>query len=354
MYEILIDKVIGSDFWEDNSVISANGIRSALKGFPKGESELRIVIDSPGGDVFEGITIFNLIRDFARENPRVKITSYILGMAASMASIVALAAKDGCADNRVVANDNSVFMIHDAWGYCCGNENDFRDYSEFLGKVDDVLLGVYERISGLAKACIRKAMDEETWYFGNEIKEAGFVDEVLQGEKKADGSENLVSAKSRFGAAKALLTKSNEADVRDYRAAALVLGLTEALPSENNGGCMDITVEKLKSENPDVFNAILEEGKKIGRGEAEARASRLLQLGEKTGAVATAVQCFRDGKDTNDPAVIDLLFEKGAQGKIAASQRADGVVGDVNPPKNDVNGDSEELQNSFARAMGRA
>ena len=120
MFELLIDKVIGEDEWAAFTgvpeEISADFVRKSLAAFPQGETEMRITIDSPGGDVFEGITIFNIIRDFARNNPDVEITTYVQGMAASMASVIALAAWSVNPRNDVIVEDNSIFMIHNAWG----------------------------------------------------------------------------------------------------------------------------------------------------------------------------------------------------------------------------------------------
>ena len=65
MKELLIDKVIGEDWWEEfagvSTETSARWVRDQLNSFPANETELKITIDSPGGDVFEGITIFNII-----------------------------------------------------------------------------------------------------------------------------------------------------------------------------------------------------------------------------------------------------------------------------------------------------
>ena len=77
MFKLTIDKVIGEDWWQKytgvSEEISSAYVRDTLAAFPDNENELRIVINSPGGDVFEGITIFNIIREFARDNPKVKI-----------------------------------------------------------------------------------------------------------------------------------------------------------------------------------------------------------------------------------------------------------------------------------------
>ncbi|MBQ6056979.1 MAG: Clp protease ClpP, partial [Treponema sp.] len=195
MVELLINKVIGEDWWEQytgvQEEISANYVRDQLKAFPENEKELRIVIDSPGGDVFEGVTIFNVIRDFARNNPSVKITTYIQGMAASMASAIALAANAVSDSNKVIAEDNSIFMIHDAWGYVIGNQNDMREAAEYFAMIDSMLSSIYMRKTGKSEDDIRSMMDAETWLWGKNILEAGFVDEIIDSEKNADESANM-------------------------------------------------------------------------------------------------------------------------------------------------------------------
>ena len=232
MVELLINKVIGEDWWEKytgvQEEISANYVRDQLKAFPENEKELRILIDSPGGDVFEGVTIFNIIRDFARNNPSVKITTYIQGMAASMASAIALAANAVSDSNKVIAEDNSIFMIHDAWGYVVGNENDMREAAEYFAMIDSMLRSIYMRKTGKSEDDIRSMMDAETWLWGKNILEAGFVDEIIDSENNADESANmndsLISARAEFKRSRELVNSMNlkrggEALKRDWAAA---------------------------------------------------------------------------------------------------------------------------------------
>lgn len=92
-------------------------------------SHIDLRIHSPGGDVFEGIAIYNLLRNHPAE-----ITVYIDGVAASMASVVAMAG------DRVVMPENAMMMIHKPWGISGGNAGDMRDYADLLDKVETVLV----------------------------------------------------------------------------------------------------------------------------------------------------------------------------------------------------------------------
>lgn len=373
MVELLINKVIGEDWWEQytgvQEEISANYVRDQLKAFPENENELRIVIDSPGGDVFEGVTIFNVIRDFARNNPSVKITTYIQGMAASMASAIALAANAVSDSNKVIAEDNSIFMIHDAWGFVVGNENDMREAAEYFAMIDSMLSSIYMRKTGKSEDDIRSMMDAETWLWGKNILEAGFVDEIIDGENNADDSANmndsLISARAEFKKSRELVNSMNlkrggEALKRDWAAAAVAIGFkggepskAEALASVENkkGGCMKITAEELKRDNPDVYNQVFQDGEAAGVKKEQARVNRLLTLGQKAGANDYALECIKANAEPTDEKVIDAFMEKGAAAKALAAQAQDQSVPDVNPPKDDKNADKKAMNEAFAMSL---
>lgn len=373
MVELLINKVIGEDWWEQytgvQEEISANYVRDQLKAFPENEKELRIVIDSPGGDVFEGVTIFNVIRDFARNNPSVKITTYIQGMAASMASAIALAANAVSDSNKVIAEDNSIFMIHDAWGYIIGNENDMREAAEYFAMIDSMLSSIYMRKTGKSEDDIRSMMDAETWLWGKDILEAGFVDEIIDSENNADESANmndsLISARAEFKRSRELVNSMNlkrggEALKRDWAAAAVAIGFkggepskAEALASVENkkGGCMKITAEELKRDNPDVYDQVFQDGEAAGVKKEQARVNRLLTLGQKAGANDYALECIKSNAEPSDEKVIDAFMEKGAAAKALAAQAQDQNVPDVNPPKDDKNADKKAMNEAFEMSL---
>lgn len=373
MVELLINKVIGEDWWEQytgvQEEISANYVRDQLKAFPENEKELRIVIDSPGGDVFEGVTIFNIIRDFARNNPSVKITTYIQGMAASMASIIALAANAVNQENKIIAEDNSTYMIHNAWGAVVGNENDMREAADFFAGIDSMMRNVYMRKTRKNENDIRSMMDAETWLWGKNILEAGFVDEIIDGENNADESANmndsLISARAEFKKSRELVNSMNlkrggEALKRDWAAAAVAIGFkggepsrAEALASVENkkGGCMKITAEELKRDNPDVYDQVFQDGEAAGVKKEQARVNRLLTLGQKAGANDYALECIKSNAEPSDEKVIDAFMEKGAAAKALAAQAQDQNVPDVNPPKDDKNADKKAMNEAFDMSL---
>lgn len=189
--DILINNEIGT------LGITADGLRSQLSKAKDGD-DIKIIVNSPGGDCFEGIAVYNTIRDFAR-NFKGNITTYVQGMAASAASWIALAASSVSEKNKVVIEDNSVFMIHDCWGLVVGNKNDMRDAADFAERVDNVMQKMLARKSGKTEAEIGALMDKETWYFGQEIIDAGFADEMAKDEKKPDDDDGEKTAETDDG-----------------------------------------------------------------------------------------------------------------------------------------------------------
>lgn len=107
------------------------------------------------GDVFEGIAIYNLLRNHPAE-----ITVYIDGVAASMASVVAMAG------DRVVMPENAMMMIHKPWGISGGNAGDMRDYADLLDKVETVLVPAYARKTGKSAQEITAMLEDETRWTG--------------------------------------------------------------------------------------------------------------------------------------------------------------------------------------------
>lgn len=138
--------------------------------------QINVHINSPGGDVFEGIAIFQALR-----NHPARIVTYVDSLAASAASFIAMAG-----DRRVVAPYGSV-MIHDAWGLAIGNAADMAKMAEELDQVSNNIASIYAGRAGGDVAEWREAMLAETWYSAQEALDAGLVHEVQEdAEKGAD------------------------------------------------------------------------------------------------------------------------------------------------------------------------
>ena len=146
--------------------ITAKDFATALKEIPE-DHAITVRINSPGGSVFDGYAIFNALK--ARS---AQITTKIEGLAASMASVIALAG------SKVTAAANSIVMIHNPWSGVAGDSDDLRKMADLLDKLTGQLVGIYAAKTGLPEGEVRAAMDAETWFTGSEAKEWGLVDEV--------------------------------------------------------------------------------------------------------------------------------------------------------------------------------
>ena len=130
-------------------------------------SHISLHINSPGGDVFDGIAIFNALKHHG-----AAITVHIDGLAASMASVIAMVG------DPVIMPENTMMMIHKPWGFAGGDANDMRDYADLLDKVESVLIPAYAQKTGKTADEIAAMLEDETWMDGNECVALGFADQV--------------------------------------------------------------------------------------------------------------------------------------------------------------------------------
>lgn len=166
--EILIYGAIGVSWFED--FITAKEFADQLNALDKGTKEIDVRINSPGGDVFEGWAIYNRLK----QHP-AKVTVYVDGIAASIASIIMLAG------DEVVIGDGGQVMIHKAWTVCGGNSIDMDNTSDRLNVIDDQLIATYAKKSGKDKSEIRDLMMKgDTWFTSDEAIEFGLVDDKAE------------------------------------------------------------------------------------------------------------------------------------------------------------------------------
>lgn len=138
------------------------------------DTELNIHINSLGGEVFEGMAIYSII-----QRRKAKTTVYIEGIAASIASVIALAA------DEVIMSENSLLMIHNAWGGTQGEAKDMRKQAEILDKITNEIAEVYVKKSGIPYNEVIRMMDEETWLTAEEAVALGLVDSISEPIKVA-------------------------------------------------------------------------------------------------------------------------------------------------------------------------
>lgn len=201
---ITIFDVIGEDLWAGGG-FTAKRMSAALRSI--GKKDVKVQINSPGGDVFEGIAIYNLLR-----NHPAKVTVEVLGWAASIASIIAMAG------DEIRMGLGSFMMVHNAWGVVVGNRHDMREAADLFDGFDGALVDIYEARTGMKRADIEKLMDAETFMGPTEAVANGFadaVDEALAADADANNSDRGLMARRQTEAAlaKAGFTRNQRSEL---------------------------------------------------------------------------------------------------------------------------------------------
>lgn len=182
--------------------VSAADVTKALAGITAPNIVLRI--NSPGGDVFEARAMMTAIA----EHPAT-VTAKIDGLAASAASVLALAA------DTVEIAEGGFYMIHQAWTFALGNADDLRTTAGLLDKIDGSLVADYAARTGKTADEISAWMKAETWFSAQEAVDAGFCNAVMPSTSKAKAQGFNLAA---FSNAPKALTEQPGPDMEAVRA----------------------------------------------------------------------------------------------------------------------------------------
>ncbi|MDR2516422.1 MAG: Clp protease ClpP [Spirochaetaceae bacterium] len=371
MKKILIDGEIGYDWWTESGV-TAKTVKEQLAGLSDGE-DIEIEINSPGGSVYEGVVIFNLIRDAAKTHP---VSVRINCMALSMASYIALAARTVDRDSKISASDNSVLLIHNPYGGAWGDYRLMRNEAEYLEKLSNMYGSVHALVAGKDIGEIRAAMDKETYYVGKEIADAGFANdyEAITQEEPGTPAEDdqarvfalnrdghivkasaalqeavnhsmsaLVNNKRRalddLQNAAALAGNLNGGGCASNGAAAPITGVGSpaalagggcydnsnpgAEPAGNKGGAMK--PEDLLAQDKACYDAVFALGGKAALEEERRRVAAHIKRGEKCGAMDIALKHIQGGKSVVEEDVNEEYFAAALDKRREAARLRDNV-----------------------------
>lgn len=374
MKSILVNKRIGDSWWEEG--ITAKYMRNELEQYDQGDNKVQIVIDSPGGSVWECISIFNVIRNFMRAHKEVTVETYIQGMAASSASIIALAAKIENPDSKIIVEDNSVYMIHNAWSSVMGNHLELEKEAGLLISIDNLMAKYYTQVSGKEDKEVHSLMDDETFFFGSEIVDAGFADEVIKSDSAVDNTNKA----ALFNNAKMCVEKTRKetkiVDETDYKEIAASLegaknilaasldktvkmehGASHNAP-ENNAGVpvnnnmeeVVMTLDELKAKEPALYAQVFALGKDEGSKEERARCDAHLKMGEIAGCLNVAAGFIRDGSAVADNNVQTTYFEKRIANAENTARKEDNPA-DVATPAASTSEKEDAMMAAFDKAV---
>jgi ATP-dependent Clp protease protease subunit len=184
--ELVIEGDISSQesWWFDTA--TPEELRNELK---KHTGDLTVSLNSGGGDVFAGVAMYNALRNYDG-----KVTVRVDGLAASIASVIAMAG------DKVVMSPGSMMMVHKPWTMVAGDANELEKVREVLNGIEDSLIPIYATRTGKTEEEVRELLEAETWMTGDEAVEMGFADEAIIEAKTAysDAIKNLMSGKLAF------------------------------------------------------------------------------------------------------------------------------------------------------------
>ena len=184
--EILLYEMIGMDFWTGEGT-TAKAFAEDLKAAGDAIREIHLRVNSPGGNVFDGIAIFNTLLSHG-----AKVTAQVDGLAASIASVIVMAASE------ISMGDNAMMMIHNPATMVGGDSNAMRKMADTMDKVKTSMITAYRRHTKLSVDEVDALMDEETWMTAQETVEKGFAETVTTPEgDAADVAANFDLSKFR-------------------------------------------------------------------------------------------------------------------------------------------------------------
>lgn len=177
--ELILDGPIASDTWWGDEV-TPDLFREELK---QHAGDLTVVINSPGGDVFAGLAIYN-----ALVNHNGNVTVRVDGLAASIASVIAMAG------DKIIMSPGSMIMIHRPSVYAAGTVDDMEKAKDVLLKIEEGITPIYAKRTGLSDEKIAELLEAETWMLADKAVELGFADEVSEAPEKQKQDEGVQNA----------------------------------------------------------------------------------------------------------------------------------------------------------------
>ena len=288
--EILIHEPIGENWYGDG--LTSKRFVDDLKALGN-VSEILVRINSPGGAVFDGIAIYNALK----EHPAT-VDVLVEGLAASAASAIAMAG------DRIRMGDGAMLMIHNPWTMAAGDADDMRSVADMLDQVSESLISIYQKRTGLDRAEIAALLDAETWLTAEEAVARGFATAAEQpAEEEAATAAAYVQKVTAYQRAAAVFN----AATRKVPPQRLPAAASQSAPA-------DATQETMTMKTP-AIDAVSASGGDASSNEA-ARAAVLAAEKARRAGVRAAFGKFAEAHR----ALLDQCLENEAVGADAARE----------------------------------
>lgn len=174
---LYFDGYIAQDSWFEDDITPKQFKAELLST----EGDISVWLNSPGGDVFAASQIYTMLKEY-----KGKVTVKIDGLAASAASVIAMAG------DEILMSPVAMMMIHNPATIIFGEAADFQSGIEMLSEVKESIVNAYEQKTSLSRAKISRMMDAETWFNAKKAVELGFADRILYEELKEESSEGFI------------------------------------------------------------------------------------------------------------------------------------------------------------------
>jgi ATP-dependent protease ClpP protease subunit len=351
MPPIKIDGVIGYEITS----------KDFIEKLEQASGDVDILINSPGGYVYDGVAIYNAIKNY--DKGEVNIT--VSGLAASMASIVALSGK-----KPPKIESNSTFMIHNASSFAWGDYQVMFAEGDFLKKLSGVMADIYNKKTSIEDA--QPLMDAETYFLGDDLKLFGDVikeDHEDEDDSDEDNAQALIQRKTMAQmSVKAMLEKIKDMhpDLETIQSCKMLLAgykphektikaekTTNNVESKQKGKEKIMDLEQLKNENPDIYARAIEVGRKQGVQQEKERVAAHLEMMDV--APVTAIEAIKEGTEfSNAPLQAKYLKANINQNELTSmeSQNPKNVLGEEKPTgEGEGEGEQETPEQKNAKAM---
>lgn len=227
---ISILDVIGADYWGEG--MTAKRMAGLLRAM--GGADVVVNINSPGGDMFEGLAIYNQLREYSG-----RVTVKVIGIAASAASIIAMAA------DELQIGRAAFLMIHNCWVAAVGNRHDLARVAQDMEPFDRAMQDIYSVRSGLSGTEITAMMDSETYIGGADAVDKGLADALLEADAVLGDPDSPAAALRKLDA---LLAKANTPRAERRRLLKALKGNTPGAAPTNDG-----THDAAVTINPEIL-----------------------------------------------------------------------------------------------------
>lgn len=289
--------------------ISAEDIAAAI---PAGETEITVRINSPGGDVSDGLAMYHYLKDHA-----ASVTTIVDGYAASAASVVMLAG------DEVRVHRSSLVMIHNPWTIAMGDADEMRHTADTLDEHALALVDIYKTKTGKSEDDLRALMKDETWMRGEAAVENGFADSLVEDKQEEQGR-----AAAHIAFASMLARLQNGAEL-----------MSRQKTRKDIEGERDEVAAELQAKTEECEAALAQVG--VLAGDADTAQARIAELGaqveenkaaaqqkvDEANARADAAESDRDDEEAR--AVAAISESKALQNRLALSPISDAELGDA-------------------------